>query len=137
MSDCPFCVRIATDTEGLESNDLAVALVDQYPVSPGHTLIVPRRHEPDYFRLTEEEQFAILRLVRLVRTRLGRELAPAAFNVGVNSGPAAGQTVPHAHVHVIPRFAGDVPDPRGGIRWVIPARANYWSTPGHETGQSH
>lgn len=114
MTDCPFCVRIRAGNEGLEANELAVALTDGYPVSPGHTLIVPRRHEPDYFRLTEEEQTAILRLVRLVQERLARDLEPAAFNVGVNSLPAAGQTIPHADVHVIPRFEGDFPDPRAG-----------------------
>lgn len=126
MSECPYCLRIRTDDGILERGPLAVALVDQFPVSPGHTLIVPMRHEPDYFSLTAEEQAEMLRLLRSQQARLQRELSPDAFNLGVNTGPAAGQTIPHTHVHLIPRFKGDVPDPRGGVRWVIPAKANYW-----------
>ena len=129
MTECPYCARIKTGDGVVESNELAVALMDQYPVSPGHTLVVPRRHESDYFGLTEEEQTAMLRLLRSVEERLHTELNPAAFNIGVNTGPAAGQTIPHTHMHLIPRFTGDVPDPRGGVRWVIPAKANYWDTP--------
>jgi len=103
-----------------------VAIRDQYPVSEGHTLVVPRRHESDYFQLTEDEQVAMLRLVRIEQARLVQELTPAAFNVGVNAGAAAGQTVLHAHIHLIPRYLGDVPDPRGGVRWVLSGKACYW-----------
>jgi diadenosine tetraphosphate (Ap4A) HIT family hydrolase len=126
VTDCPFCLRIATRDGVLAENELAVAIRDLYPVSEGHTLVVPRRHESDYFKLTEEEQIAILRLVREQERRLREELSPAAFNMGLNSGPAAGQTVPHAHIHLIPRYEGDVPDPRGGVRWVLASRAPYW-----------
>jgi diadenosine tetraphosphate (Ap4A) HIT family hydrolase len=80
----------------------------------------------DYFELGEEEQAALWRLVAEVKTRLDREHHPSGYNVGINVGPAGGQTVWHAHVHVIPRFEGDVEDPRGGVRWVIRARAPYW-----------
>jgi diadenosine tetraphosphate (Ap4A) HIT family hydrolase len=89
-------------------------------------LVVPKRHVASLFDLPDEEQVALWRLVALIRTRLVTELRPDGFTVGVNDGPAAGQTVPHAHVHVIPRRAGDVADPRGGVRWVIPAKAQYW-----------
>ena len=122
---CPFCSRIASGDVTAVSEH-AVAFPDGFPVSRGHTLVVPRRHVPSVYDLTEAEQADVWRLAARVRARLAAELAPAGFNVGLNDGPAAGQTVPHAHVHVIPRYEGDVPDPRGGVRWVIPERAPYW-----------
>jgi diadenosine tetraphosphate (Ap4A) HIT family hydrolase len=109
-----------------ESNGFALAIPDGFPVSPGHTLVVPRRHEQDLFRLPSGELQALWDLVRLVSGRLVAELKPDGINVGVNVGVAAGQTVDHAHVHVIPRWKGDVEDPRGGVRWVLPAKARYW-----------
>lgn len=121
---CPLCRRVAE--EALESNALAAAILDGFPVAPGHTLVVPRRHEADVFALSAEEQRALLELVGRVRERLARELAPDGFNIGINAGAAAGQTVGHAHIHVIPRKKGDVEDPRGGLRWVVPGKAKYW-----------
>ncbi len=123
--DCIFCERVAADIGSAES-DLAVAFPDAYPVTPGHTLIVSRRHEPDYFALEPDEQRALWSLVTEVRSRLEREHQPAGYNLGMNVGEAGGQTVPHAHLHVIPRYEGDVEDPRGGIRHVIPDRAVWW-----------
>jgi len=123
--ECPFCLRIRSG-ELLVDGDMAVALVDAYPVSPGHVLIVPRRHEPDFFRLTDEERAAMWEMVPTVRRTIERNHAPAGYNIGINVGAAAGQTVPHAHLHVIPRYAGDSADPRGGVRWVLPERARYW-----------
>lgn len=123
--DCPFCARLASgemQTPGLS----VVAIPDSFPVNPGHTLVVPRRHLVDLFDLPGEELADVWRLVAEVKASLQRERKVDAFNVGVNVGSAAGQTVDHAHVHVIPRFRGDVPDPRGGVRWVVPARAAYW-----------
>lgn len=108
-------------------NSLAVAFEDGYPVSRGHTLIVPRRHIADYFSLGDDEQAALWALLPAVREILAKIHRPAGFNVGLNVGPAAGQTVGHVHLHVIPRYAGDVLDPRGGVRWVLPERADYWS----------
>ena len=122
---CPLCRRLA-DREAMERNDLAAALADAYPLNPGHTLIVPMRHEADYFALSPDEQAALWELARIVRERLDRESHPDAYNLGVNVGRDAGQTVFHVHLHVIPRFRGDVPDPRGGVRWVVPDRARYW-----------
>jgi diadenosine tetraphosphate (Ap4A) HIT family hydrolase len=112
--DCPFC-RPAADRVRLES-EFAVALPDGFPVTPGHTLVVQRRHVAGLFELTDEEQAAVWRLVARVRALLAAELKLDGFNVGLNDGAAAGQTVPHAHVHVIPRRRGDVADPRGGVR---------------------
>jgi diadenosine tetraphosphate (Ap4A) HIT family hydrolase len=125
---CPFC-HLGTGRITLE-NDCSAAFPDAYPVAEGHTLVVPKRHVASLFDLPEEEQVALWKLVALVRGKLMAELRPDGFNVGVNDGGAAGQTVPHAHVHVIPRRAGDVADPRGGVRWVIPAKARYWAEEG-------
>jgi diadenosine tetraphosphate (Ap4A) HIT family hydrolase len=123
--DCPFCDRLAGG-EITAGEDLAAAFPDGFPVSPGHTLVVPRRHVSDFFQLTAEEQGAVWRLVASMKKRLDQERAPAGYNVGINVGAAGGQTVWHAHVHVIPRYPGDVEEPRGGVRWVIRARAPYW-----------
>ena len=110
----------------LAENDLAVAFLDEYPLNPGHALVIPRRHEPDYFKLTQAQQRAMWALVDEVRIAIQREHHPHGFNIGLNIGAAAGQTIEHAHIHVIPRYAGDVEDPRGGIRWVRPDKAPYW-----------
>ena len=104
-----------------------MAFPDSFPVSEGHHLIVPRRHERDVFALEDAEMHAVLELLIAVRKHLVTERSPDAFNVGVNAGLAAGQTVDHAHLHVIPRYDDDVPDPRGGVRWVLPERAAYWN----------
>lgn len=124
-SGCPFCRKIDGGEVALAA-ELAVVLRDQFPVSPGHLLIVPRRHVADLFELTAAEQAAVWRLVPEARKLVERHNRPDGYNVGINVGAAAGQTVEHAHVHVIPRYAGDVPDPRGGVRWVVPGKAGYW-----------
>lgn len=123
--DCPFCQRLI-GPELLGQNALAVAFLDSYPISPGHCLVVPRRHEADFFELSREEQAAVWALAAQVRPALGVEHHPDGYNIGINIGAAAGQTVEHAHLHVIPRYRGDIPDPRGGVRWIIPDRAAYW-----------
>jgi diadenosine tetraphosphate (Ap4A) HIT family hydrolase len=125
VSDCIFC-RPSDGRRVLAGNDLAVAILAGFPVSPGHALIVPRRHEPDFFSLTGEEQAAVVALVNPVRAALDEEFGPDGYNLGVNNGKAAGQTILHTHLHVIPRYAGDVAEPRGGIRWVLPETARYW-----------
>src|SRR5262249_24520400 len=122
--DCPFC-RPERSRIRLESRS-ALALLDAFPVTQGHTLVVPRRHVASLFDLPEEEQAAVWMLVAQVRAVLLAELRPDGFNVGLNDGAPAGQTVMHAHVHVIPRRHGDVADPRGGVRWIIPDKAPYW-----------
>jgi diadenosine tetraphosphate (Ap4A) HIT family hydrolase len=122
---CAFCARIAQG-DLVAENDLAVAFFDAYPVSAGHCLIVPRRHEPDLLALTEAEQAAIWALVGLVRAQVEKGRTPDGYNIGVNVGEAAGQTIGHAHLHVNPRRRGDVADSRGGIWWVLPANAAYW-----------
>ena len=121
---CPFC-----DPEpGLLwfENRIARVIRDAFPISRGHTLVVPKVHIPSLFDLQPESQAALWSLVGEVRQRLTEEVHPDGFNVGLNDGQSAGQTVMHAHIHVIPRSDGDVPDPRGGVRWIIPKKARYW-----------
>ena len=123
---CPLCT-VGDGREILSANTHAVAIWDAFPVSPGHALIVSRRHVADLFELSADEQAAIWALLPAVKTAIGSRHAPAGYNVGVNVGAAAGQTVGHVHVHVIPRYEGDAADPRGGVRWVATHRAPaYW-----------
>jgi len=103
-----------------------VLIRDAYPVSIGHSLVIPRRHVGSWFETTEKERNAILALIDEAKAMIDAELAPNSYNIGINDGPAAGQTVPHLHMHLIPRFQGDVADPRGGVRWVIADKAKYW-----------
>lgn len=124
MTDaCPFCAL--HDRDLVAQNALAVAIRDRFPVSPGHTLVIPRRHAATWFDATRAEQLALLDLVDGIKRRLDAERRPDGYNVGFNAGSAAGQTVPHLHLHVIPRYQGDVPDPRGGVRHVVPGKGNY------------
>ncbi|MFH1029383.1 MAG: HIT family protein [Pseudomonadota bacterium] len=121
---CPFC---NPDTPGIiMANDHAIALYDGYPVTPGHALIIPRRHIASLFEATGEEQAALLELLAEMRQLLLGEYRPDGFNIGINDGIAAGQTVMHMHIHLIPRYAGDTADPRGGVRWIMPEKAPYW-----------
>ena len=120
---CPFCNP--PEEEIVLANDLCYARYDKYPVSPGHLLLIPFRHVAGLFDATDDEQAALLALVREAKTLLDEHFHPDGYNIGVNVRAAAGQTVMHLHVHVIPRYAGDVADPRGGVRGVIPERQGY------------
>lgn len=124
---CPFCDLHTQDI--LHSSTHLVAFRDRYPISPGHTLIVPRSHVASYFDLSEDEKSQILTLLEVVKAGVEEVFTPSGYNVGWNEGSVAGQTVFHFHLHVIPRYEGDVEDPRGGVRWVIPEKANYWENP--------
>jgi diadenosine tetraphosphate (Ap4A) HIT family hydrolase len=124
---CVFC-SLPQDRI-IDSNDLAMVIRDGFPISPGHTLVIPKRHVGSFFEITAEERAAMFALLDRAASGLKDELAPAGYNIGINDGPAAGQTVPHLHIHLIPRFESDVADPRGGVRWIIPEKADYWSTP--------
>jgi diadenosine tetraphosphate (Ap4A) HIT family hydrolase len=108
------------------SSPLAIALWDAFPVSLGHALIVPRRHATSWCDLTTDEKAALTAGVDAVRALIDERYQPHAYNVGYNDGAAAGQTIRHFHLHVIPRYQGDATDPRGGIRWVLPDKASYW-----------
>jgi diadenosine tetraphosphate (Ap4A) HIT family hydrolase len=125
MKPCPFCNL--PDSRIVNSDASAVVIRDGFPVSQGHTLIIPRRHIGSFFELTEAERTSILDLLGQARIGLDAEYEPAGYNIGINDGAAAGQTIAHLHVHLIPRYDGDRADPRGGVRWVIPEKADYWS----------
>jgi diadenosine tetraphosphate (Ap4A) HIT family hydrolase len=113
----------------LEANRHAYVVLDAYPVSPGHTLVISRRHVTDILDLTESEIGDVLRLIRSARERLNHTRLPSGYNIGVNVGRSAGQTIMHVHVDVIPRYPGDTVDPTGGLRGVIPGKAWYpWSS---------
>ena len=118
---CLFC----TPRGVIRKNHLAYTARDSYPVSPGHTLIMPLRHCPDFFEMTPEEMAACLELLVEERRALDAEFKPDGYNIGVNVGPAGGQSVLHAHIHLIPRYAGDHPSPQGGVRQIIPWKADY------------
>jgi len=121
---CPFCTfpqdRIISQSE------CTITLRDGYPVSKGHTLIIPKRHVKSFFELHAIEKAAILQAMDEAKEALDREFFPDGYNVGINDGEAAGQTVMHLHIHLIPRYKGDIPDPRGGVRWIFPDKAKYW-----------
>jgi len=118
---CPFC----NWAEPVLENPLAYAIYDKYPVTDGHMLVVSKRHYPDFFESTGEEIEAIFDLVRKIKTYLDARYRPHGYNVGINCGTSAGQTIMHLHIHVIPRYKGDMDDPTGGVRGVIPARQKY------------
>jgi diadenosine tetraphosphate (Ap4A) HIT family hydrolase len=121
---CAFCGVDPARTAW--SSPLAIALWDLYPLSLGHALVVPRRHAGSWSELTAHEKAALTEGVDAARALIDERYRPDAYNVGFNDGEAAGQTIPHFHVHVIPRYQGDVLDPRGGVRWVLPDKAAYW-----------
>jgi len=123
---CALCAALET-SDSLAANEHAFAVFDAYPVSPGHALVVSRRHVANLFELSLDEQSSLWALLLPVKEAIDSRHSPAGYNVGVNVGSAAGQTIGHVHIHVIPRYEGDVDDPRGGVGWVLPARADYWS----------
>jgi len=123
LTNCPFCdpARGSVFWRGR----LVLGLWDSFPVSPGHALLVTRRHVADWFSASSDERRALIDDLEVARAVIQAGHSPDGFNIGINIGAAAGQTVPHLHVHLIPRYAGDVDDPRGGVRHVLPALANY------------
>jgi diadenosine tetraphosphate (Ap4A) HIT family hydrolase len=122
---CVFCSLPPARLE--RTSALSWAIRDGFPISPGHTLIIPKRHVASFFELTTEERADLLALLDEAKADLDREFSPQGYNIGINDGTAAGQTIGHVHIHLIPRFAGDRPDPRGGVRWIFPEKADYWS----------
>jgi len=123
-SVCPFCAP-PPDRELITESATVYALFDKYPVSQGHTLIIPKQHTTDYFELPERVKTAVWLVVDRVKMRLTQRFHPDGFNIGINVGEAAGQTIPHVHIHLIPRYAGDMKNPAGGVRNVISGRGDY------------
>ena len=122
--ECPFCCPPRDRV--VFCNEIVVAIWDRYPVSPGHLLIIPRRHVVDWFSATAVERAGITAAIEDCRDIVEKSYSPDGYNIGMNLGEAAGQTVFHLHLHVIPRYKGDSDDPRGGIRLLMPDKAVYW-----------
>jgi diadenosine tetraphosphate (Ap4A) HIT family hydrolase len=123
-SQCPFC-NPESERELLLESATAYALLDKFPVSNGHTLIIPKKHCSDYFELSFREQSACWFMLNKAKEILTKTWNPEGFNIGININETAGQTVPHVHIHLIPRYKGDVEEPRGGVRGVIPEKKDY------------
>jgi diadenosine tetraphosphate (Ap4A) HIT family hydrolase len=122
---CPFCVL--DPARILAEDELTVVYKDGFPVSPGHTVIIPKRHFATLFDATEPERLALLSALDRAKAMLDERHRPDGYNIGINQGKAGGQSVPHLHIHLIPRYIGDREDPRGGVRWVLPDKAKYWA----------
>jgi len=120
---CPFCHP--REGEVFYTTELVKGVWDTYPANPGHALLVPHRHIPRWFDATPEEQAALTSAIEHVTAAIEQRHSPVGFNIGFNDRKAAGQSVPHLHIHIIPRYEGDAPDTRHGIRKVVPARADY------------
>lgn len=134
MKPCPFCTP--SPGEIIAEHALAIAKCDAYPLTRGHCLVVPRRHVASFFECTAEERAAMMELLDVARARIDQQHTPDGYNIGLNNGAAAGQTVMHVHMHLIPRYAGDAADPRGGVRWIFPEKAVYWAqNPGAEQAE--
>ena len=132
--ECPFCALLSDPASLLVERELASSFFDAFPLNPGHTLVIPRRHVADVWNLKRAELEQMLDVAMETRALVDERFVPDGYNLGVNVGEAAGQTVAHAHLHLIPRYEGDSGDPRGGIRWIFPERAAYWDkTPGDRT----
>ena len=124
--DCAFCPPNLNLSKVVAKNGSVFAIHDKYPVTPRHMLVIPIRHTPDWFSMTEAERMDADQLVRTLQAQIKAEdMSVAGFNIGSNCGDVAGQTVGHAHVHLIPRRKGDIADPRGGVRGVVPDRRIY------------
>lgn len=125
MKECRFCDPGYQKERNVLENELFFANFDSNPVTKGHMKIIPKRHVDSFFDLNEQEIVAALDLLKKCRKMLDEKFRPDAYNVGLNDGKAAGQTVFHLHIHLIPRYFGDVKDPTGGVRNVIPEKGNY------------
>ena len=124
MNECLFCNK--SNNEKVIQNDLAYSVRDGFPVTYLHTLIIPERHVATYFDLTREEKLACDELISLLKEAVeGEDDTVQGFNIGMNAGECAGQTIFHCHIHLIPRRMGDMKNPRGGVRGVIPEKQNY------------
>lgn len=121
---CPFCTDI--ESRIINSNHLAIAVEDAHPVSLSHTLVIPKKHEADWFQLSDDEKTACLKLLELQKDKIQQQdQRVTGFNIGINNGVDAGQTVMHCHIHLIPRRHADVDNPKGGIRHIIPGKGCY------------
>ena len=127
MENCPFCnIEKLIDKDRIVYQDSSwIAIYDNYPVSKGHVLLIPKRHCETYFDLNYVELASLGVTIGVIKLILNKKFNPDGYNIGVNCGEAAGQTVKHCHIHIIPRYKGDMEDPRGGVRGVIPEKQKY------------
>jgi diadenosine tetraphosphate (Ap4A) HIT family hydrolase len=123
-ADCPFC-NLEPERELILESATTFAIYDKYPVNKGHALIIPKRHCSDYFQLSFKEQSACWYILNATKKVLEEKFKPEGFNVGINVNEQAGQTIPHVHIHLIPRYSGDIENPVGGVRGVIPDKRIY------------
>lgn len=124
--DCLFCDKDNPKKNGLIlKNKLFYSRKDNYPVSKGHAEIVPKRHVESFFELTKKEVAQMYDLIRKTKEVIDQKYHPDGYNIGINEGEAAGRTIHHLHIHIIPRYKGDVKNPRGGVRHIIPEKGNY------------
>jgi diadenosine tetraphosphate (Ap4A) HIT family hydrolase len=120
---CLFCYFKGKATF---ENEFIIVFFDAYPVSPGHSLIITKRHVQSFFQISDIELINLRLGINEAKCQLDNQFRPNGYNIGINDGEAAGQTIKHLHIHLIPRYEGDSPDPRGGIRWIFPEKAKYW-----------
>ena len=123
---CSFCQKYKFNL--IFENNHCLIIEDQFPVSSGHLLVITKRHVESFFLTTKEEKIALFEGIEQAKLLVEEKLKPDGFNIGINDGAAAGQTINHLHIHVIPRYKGDSQDPRGGIRWIFPDKAPYWKS---------
>lgn len=121
---CPFCE--IEQGRVLYQDRFCFVIRDGFPVTEGHSLVISKRHIGSFFETTEQEKIALIAALEQTKILLDEQFSPDAYNIGVNDGTEAGQTIPHLHIHLIPRYVGDDHDPRGGVRRVIPGKAVYW-----------
>ena len=127
MKECPFCniEKLINSDRIVYQDSTWIAIYDNYPVSKGHVLLIPKRHCTSYFDLNFIELESVSVTIGIIKKLLDKKFNPDGYNIGINCGEAAGQTVMHCHIHIIPRYNGDCENPRGGVRGVIPSKQNY------------
>lgn len=108
-------------------NESGFVVRDGFPITQGHTLVIPKQHIGSFFEISQQQRQDLFALVDLAKADLDKQYQPASYNIGINDGEAAGQTIPHLHIHLIPRYVEEGKDPRGGVRWLVPEKADYWT----------
>jgi len=121
-SQCLFC---ELKSERIIETKLAYAIFDKFPVTQGHSLVIPKNHISNYFELDFNAQISIIKLVNKLKEIIDKKFNPDGYNIGINIGDSAGQTINHVHIHVIPRYKDDIPNPIGGVRNIIPPKGDY------------
>ncbi len=127
-NNCLFCDRYGDKLDLIQENDFCYAVWDGFPVSAGHSLIIPKKHILSFFDLEKVELESIFEMMKDVKDLISEKYHPDSYNIGINDGEEAGRTIHHLHIHIIPRYKGDVENPRGGVRHIIPGKGDYKSS---------